>query len=177
PPIVVSATRSERGDVILHTVRPGEQLGTISARYSVPTEAIARLNGLHANAELAAGRTLRIPWQSSLVLNGESVYTDVPVLTEGGISLAPFRAIVEHAGGAVHWIPASRQVRAKAFARDIWVTIGSRAALVDSTQYMLETEATLVRERAMVPLGLFRDALGFTVTFDQDTGRIYLAAQ
>ncbi|UCH34449.1 MAG: LysM peptidoglycan-binding domain-containing protein, partial [Armatimonadota bacterium] len=128
PPIVVSATRSERGDVILHTVRPGEQLGTISARYSVPTEAIARLNGLHANAELAAGRTLRIPWQSSLVLNGESVYTDVPVLTEGGISLAPFRAIVEHAGGAVHWIPASRQVRAKAFARDIWVTIGSRAA-------------------------------------------------
>ena len=176
-PVVVVATRSERGDVILHTVRAGEQLGTISARYQVPLAEIARFNGLSASAQPAAGRELRIPWASGLMLNGEPVYTDVGVASEGGISLAPLRAIVEHSGGVVHWIPARKQVRARAFAREIEVTIGSRVAVVDAAQYTLETEARLLRGRAMVPLGLFRDALGLTVTFDPDTGRIYLAAK
>jgi LysM repeat protein len=176
-PVVVAATRSEHGDVILHTVSAGEQLGTISARYQVPLAEIARFNGLSASAELAVGRELRIPWASGLMLNGEPVYTDVPAASEGGISLAPLRAIVEHSGGVVHWIPARKQVRARAFAREIEVTIGSRVAVVDAAQYTLETEARLLRGRAMVPLGLFRDALGLTVTFDPGTGRIYLAAK
>lgn len=176
-PAALSATVAERGEVIVHTVAPGEQLGTISARYDIPAAVIARFNGLSAETEVAAGRVLRIPWQSALVLNGQPVYTDVALASEGSITLAPFRAIVEHSGGAVHWIAANRQVRALAFSHDIRVTMGSRAAMVDSTEYMLETESKLVRERAMVPLGLFRDALGFKVTFEQSTGRIYLAAQ
>ena len=176
-PAALSATVAERGEVIVHTVAPGEQLGSISAKYEIPASVIARLNGLSAETELAAGCVLRIPWKSALVLNNQPVYTDVPLASEGSITLAPFRAIVEHSGGAVHWIAANRQVRALAFSHDIRVTMGSRAAMVDSTEYVLETESKLVRERAMVPLGLFRDALGFKVTFEQSTGRIYLAAQ
>jgi LysM repeat protein len=176
-PAAVSATVAEQGEVIVHTVAPGEQLGSISAKYEIPAAVIARFNGFTSQAKLAAGRTLRIPWKSALVLNGEPVYTDVPLTNEGSITLAPFRAIVEHSGGAVHWIPAKQQVRALAFSHDIRVTMGSRAALVDAREYMLETEAKLVRERAMVPLGLFRDALGFKVSFEPGTGRIYLAAQ
>jgi LysM repeat protein len=176
-PVVVSATVAARGEVIIHTVAPGEQLGSISAKYEIPEAVIARFNGLTSHAQLAAGRTLRIPWKSTLVLNGEPVYTDVATVNEGSITLAPFRAIVEHSGGAVHWIAAKQQVRALAFSHDIWVTMGSRAATVDSAEYMLETESKLVRDRAMVPLGLFRDALGFKVSFEPNTGRIYLAAQ
>ena len=176
-PAALSATVAERGEVIVHTVAPGEQLGSISAQYDIPAAVVARFNGLSAETALAAGRALRIPWQSALVLNGQPVYTDVPLASEGSITLAPFRAIVEHSGGAVHWIAANRQVRALAFSHDIRVTMGSRSAMVDSTEYMLETESKLVRERAMVPLGLFRDALGFKVSFEQTTGRIYLAAQ
>ena len=174
---VMSATVGERGEVIVHTVRPGEQLGDIAARYAVPAGVIARFNGLTEGAGLVAGATVRVPWQSAVVLNGQPVYTDVALASEGGITLAPFRAIVEHSGGVVHWIAARREVRALAFSRDIRVTIGSRVAVVDARDYMLETEAKLVRERAMVPLGLFRDALGFAVTFDPASGRIYLAAK
>lgn len=177
PPAVITAVVRARGAVVLHTVQPGEQLGTISARYDVPVEEIARFNALAAGGEPRAGATLRIPWQSALVLDGAPVYTDVPVMTEGGISLTPFRAIIEHSDGVVHWIPESKQVWAQAFSRDIWLTIGSRIAVVDAARLTLETEARLVRGRAMVPLGLFRDGLGFKVTFDQASGRIYLAAR
>ncbi len=176
-PTLVTAATVERGDVILHTVRAGEQLATISARYQVPAREIARFNGLTGGAELAAGHELRIPWASRVMLNGEPVYTDVPPVIEGGISLAPFRAIVEHSGGVAHWIPERRQVRAHAFQREIEVTIGSRVAVVDASQCTLETEARLLRGRALVPLGLFRDALGLKVTFEPTSGRIYLAAQ
>jgi hypothetical protein len=176
-PRAVLAVRGERGELILHTVQPGEQLGSVSALYQVPTREIARLNGLLTGGRLTAGRELRIPWDSGMVLNGEPVYTDVPLVSEGGISLAPFRAIVEHSGGVVHWIPASRLVRAQAFAHDIKLTMGSRVALVDAREFTLETEARLMRGRAMVPLGLFRDALGLKVTLEPDSGRIYLAAQ
>jgi LysM repeat protein len=175
PPVAVVTVTEP--DQVLHTVCPGEQLGTIAAHYDVPVRVLARFNGLHANAELAAGESLRIPRQLALILNGQPVYSDMRLVNEGGISLAPFRAVIEHAGGAVHWIPANRQVRALAFSHDIRVTIGSRLALVDAKECMLETEAKLLRDRAMVPLGLFRDALGFKVTFDHHTGRIYLAAQ
>ncbi|HUT74355.1 MAG TPA: Ig-like domain-containing protein [Armatimonadota bacterium] len=176
-PTAVLAVRGERGELILHTVQPGEQLGSVSALYQVPTQEIARLNGLLTGGRLAAGQDLRIPWDSGMVLNGEPVYTDVPLVTEGGISLAPFRAIVEHSGGVVHWIPASKLVRARAFAHDIKLTMGSRVALVDAREFTLETEARLMRGRALVPLGLFRDALGLKVTLEPDRGRIYLAAQ
>lgn len=173
----VSATLAERGEVIVHTVRPGEQLGDIAARYGVPAAAIARLNGLTEGNGLAPGARVRVPWESALVLDGQPLYTDVTLMREGGITLAPFRAIVEHSGGVVHWIAPRREVRALAFSRDIRVTIGSRVAVVDARDYMLETEAKLVRERTMVPLGLFSDALGFSVSFDPATGRIYLAAK
>jgi len=177
PPVIISAVAPGRSGLVLHTVRPGEQLSTIAALYNVPVREIARFNRLSSGVEPVAGEALRIPWESALVLDGSPVYADVPLVKEGGISLAPFRAIIEHAGGAVHWIPANKQVRALAFSRDIRVTMGSRLAVVDAKEYLLETEAKLLRERAMVPLGLFRDALGFKVTFDHDTGRIYLAAQ
>ena len=177
PPVVVSAVPSGRTAVVLHTVRPGEQLGTIAALYHVPAREIARFNGRSSAAQLAAGETLRIPWSSAIMVDGKPVYTDVAVVNEGGIALAPVRAIIERAGGVVHWLPASRQVWAQASSRDIRVTIGSRTALVNAKECPMAAAAKLLSERAMVPVGLFRDALGFKVTFDQGTGRIYLAAQ
>ena len=55
-----AAVRTASGD-IRHTVRPGETLSGIAARYRVGVSALRRANGMHPRDILYAGHTLSVP--------------------------------------------------------------------------------------------------------------------
>ncbi|MBI4474068.1 MAG: L,D-transpeptidase family protein [Acidobacteria bacterium] len=67
------------GHEFVHVVESGESLTLISARYGVPLQYLARLNGLHADARLAVGQSLRID-NTHIVPSGfaEGIVINIP---------------------------------------------------------------------------------------------------
>jgi membrane-bound lytic murein transglycosylase D len=53
-----------------HRVRKGDSLAGIASRYGLTAARLAQMNGLSANAQLRAGRTLRLPEQLPRVMGG-----------------------------------------------------------------------------------------------------------
>jgi membrane-bound lytic murein transglycosylase D len=52
---------SEKRDYVVHTVRRGESLGSIAARYGVPASVIRESNALKSSRRLGVGKSLVIP--------------------------------------------------------------------------------------------------------------------
>jgi LysM repeat protein len=162
--------------VVLHTVRPGQELGRIASAYGVSVEALAAENGLPEGASLTTGASLRVPVaRGELYLDGVRLATNTPTVFVGGIAAGPFRHIVEGSGGIVVWEPSDHSIGARAFDHTMRLWVGKAEAQVDGRNVAMDL-ATFVEEgRAMVPLRFFRDALGYIVNYDRDTGRIYIA--
>jgi len=167
--------RSPAG-IVLHTVRPGQELGRIAATYGVPIETLATANSATSGRALSAGETLRVPVaKGELYLDGQRLASDTPTLFVSGIAAGPFRYIVEHSGGTITWSPADRSVAASGLGKDIRVWVGKAEAQVDGETLVLDVAVFIDHERTMVPLRFFRDALGYAVTYDEDSGRIHIA--
>lgn len=115
---------------------------------------------------------------ATLFLNDQALPSDVqPILTGDGLALAPFRHIIEGAGGTVSWLPAAQVIKAEAGGSDITLTIGSYNALVNDRTILLDVATFLSRGRAIVPVRFFRDALGYEVRYDAATGGVYIAVK
>ena len=110
-----------------------------------------------------------------LYYNGVPMQTDVEPIITAGVASGPFRHIIEHSGGQVSWHSDKQTVTANALAKDVTLTIGSRKAIVNDSVLMMDLAAFLEKGRAMVPLRFFREALDYAVTYDEGTGRIYIA--
>ena len=178
PTAVSEVTAVEEGPagVILHTVKPGQELGRVAGVYGVSAETLAHANNLNAGQTLAAGEVLRVPVaQGRLYLDGRRLASDVPTTFVNGIAAGPFRYIVEHSGGTVIWTPADRSIVALGFSKSIVLWIGKAEARVDGRKVDLDLATFVDHGRAIVPLRFFRDALDYAVTYDHTTGRIYIA--
>lgn len=115
---------------------------------------------------------------ATLFLNDQALPSDVqPILTGDGLALAPFRHIIEGAGGTVSWLPAAQVIKAEASGSDITLTIGSYNALVNDRTILLDVATFLSHGRAIVPVRFFRDALGYEVRYDAATGGVYIAVK
>jgi len=116
--------------------------------------------------------------EPGLYLNDTLLHaTEVPLISAEGLGLAPFRQVIEGAGGVVGWIPVERVVTARANDVDLRVTIGSRQALAGSRTILMDLPAFIKAGRTVVPVRFFRDALGYEVRYDAMTGAIYIAAR
>jgi LysM repeat protein len=116
-----------------YVVQNGDSLWSIAARHGVTVAQLAKANDLAESSAVRSGQQLRIS-VPSVYVNGEPLTSDVPVSIAEGRMLAPFRAVVEQAGGSVTWEPKGQQARADARGREITVTIGSDLATVDGRQ-------------------------------------------
>lgn len=115
---------------------------------------------------------------ATLFLNDQALPSDVqPIITGDGLALAPFRHIIEGAGGTVSWLPAAQVIKAEASGSDITLTIGSYNALVNDRTILLDVATFLSHGRAIVPVRFFRDALGYEVRYDAATGGVYIAVK
>lgn len=161
-----------------HHVQRGETLYGISTRYGYSVSEVARLNHLSPNTKLKAGANLVIPpARHKVFFKGDAISFDVdPVVTDPGISLAPFRQIFEHYGGVLFWFPDEKRVQAVAEDKQIELTIGSRKATVNDQELLLQVAAFIKEGRTMVPLRFVGEALDVTVQFDAESGNVYLKA-
>lgn len=126
-------------------------------------------------AHLIAGTTLRLPRPLKVSFGGKAVTGDVAALMVGSTSVSPFRYLFEQQGGSLAWDATRQQVVARNATQEITLTIGSRAAVVNRQQVMMDLAAFLLSGRTMVPVRFFEKALHAQVDWEPVSGRLYIS--
>jgi LysM repeat protein len=147
-----------------YIVQSGDSLWTIAARHGLTVAQLAEANDLTESAAVRPGQQLRVP-APSVYVDGSPLLSDVPVSIADGRMLAPFRAVVEQAGGTVAWEPSTRQARSDARGKEIAVTIGSDVATVDGRPMPMGAAAVVRGNRALVPLRFLGEALDMVLHY------------
>jgi hypothetical protein len=131
----------------------------------------AVLSGVRMVA-ITRGTTLPNLGAFTILLDGQPVRFDVPTRVEDGMALAPFRSLVEKAGGKIEWTHATKTARAGVGGHTIELKIGGAVARIDGHNLVLEKAPGIDRGRTIVPLSLLREALGMDVEYDKATGNV-----
>lgn len=109
-----------------------------------------------------------------IMLGEEPIEFDVQPVIKEGFAIAPFRQIIEHTGGMVMWLPATRTVQATSGTQNIEIQIGSRRAKVNAQIVIMDRPASLTQGRTMVPVRFLQSALNMKAVYDPSKGLVYL---
>jgi hypothetical protein len=110
----------------------------------------------------------------SVQVNGKVLtFEQAPVL-KNNRTLVPLRTIFEALGVEVKWEPKTRSVIAKKEKNSISLKIGSKKALLNQKEIILDTEAQLINGKTMVPLRFIGESLGTTVKWDEKTKTVFI---
>jgi hypothetical protein len=110
-----------------------------------------------------------------ILLDGQPVRFDVAPRVENGLALAPFRSLIEKAGGKVEWTHATKTARAGISGHTLELKIGGTTASVDGHNLVLEKAPGITQSRTIVPLSFLHEALGMDVKFDKTSGTVVLS--
>ncbi|HHT64032.1 MAG: N-acetylmuramoyl-L-alanine amidase [Bacillota bacterium] len=106
----------------------------------------------------------------SLQVDGNPVNLDVmPFIDAQNRTIVPLRFIGEELGYSFAWDAQAKQVAFTGNGVLIFLTVGSREAIVDGNKMLLDTEAVVKNGRTMVPLRFVLENLGVKVDFDSST--------
>ena len=157
-----------------YTVKAGDTLAGIAKTFQVTPRSILVASGLPDNTPVKCGMRVRVPGTFQVVLNDQRIAFDVPPRVENGMPLAPFRQIMEHAGGVVLWFPDTQTVRGTNEKTEVELKIGSRQAQVNQQNVTLDRAPFIDRGRTMVPVRFVEEALDLKAEYDAKNGAIYL---
>ncbi|MBI3910074.1 MAG: LysM peptidoglycan-binding domain-containing protein [Armatimonadetes bacterium] len=157
-----------------YTVQHGDTLWEISHRFGVTPRSVRVASGLPEKLRLRPGMKLRVPGTFRVAIEDQPVRFDVPPRVDGGIPLAPFRQIFEHAGGKVMWIKETREVHGSKPDTEVRLKIGSDQALINGETILLDQPAFIDRGRTIVPIRFIEQALDVKAEYDVKSGTIHL---
>ena len=97
-------------------------------------------------------------------VNGDRVdFVDVQPRMLNNRVMVPVRGVFEHMKVTLEWDANSRSVLAKRGTNDIQLPIGQYNAIVNGDPFRMDTPASIINGRTMVPLRFLSEALGATV--------------
>lgn len=102
-----------------------------------------------------------------VILDGKVIDFDVLPFIEQGRTMVPLRAIFEGLGASVRWDSESRTITAVRGGLEIKLVIEG-AAYINGQMAPLDVPAKIVENRTMVPLRFVSEALGCSVTWDEN---------
>jgi|GEM_PF-2912794 len=108
-----------------------------------------------------------------IVVNGETVRTDVAPVIENGRTLVPLRGVLEALGAQVYWNESSRNAVAFLGDSSVSVTIGDYTAYSNGSPVALDVPAKIINDRTMVPIRFMAESLGYEVSFTEGYVLIY----
>ncbi|MFX4262213.1 copper amine oxidase N-terminal domain-containing protein [Pelotomaculum propionicicum] len=103
----------------------------------------------------------------NVILDGKTMEFEVLPFLDQGRTMVPLRAIFEALGAGVQWDGESRTVTAVKDSREIKLVIDG-AAYINGAVVNLDVPAKIINERTVVPLRFVSEALGCTVTWDEN---------
>lgn len=99
----------------------------------------------------------------TIKINGSYMYTDVAPTIQNGRTLVPMRAIFENLGADIAWDGETSTVTGTKNGIEVKLTIGNTTAYVNGREITLDTPATLIDSRTMVPVRFVSESLGANV--------------
>ncbi len=177
---ITVAPQSEWGTLaevlpVSHLVRRDETLSSIARRYQMPVAVLAAANNLKATSKMSIGAQLSLPRSLRVTYAGQPVKTDAASFMMGSVGVTPFRFLFEKQGGKLKWDAKTHRVTASGGGNNVSITVGSRSAVINQKEVLMDLAAFLMSGRTMVPLRFFEQALQARVDWDPATGRIFVA--
>jgi len=179
---ITVAPRAEWGTVAenanipgTHTVRRDDTLYSIARRYQMPVAVLAAANNIKEKSTLRLGAKLALPRSLRVTYAGKPVPADAPSFMVGSVGVTPFRFLFERQGGKLEWDAKNQRVTARGPQGNVAITVGSRTAVVNQKEVLMDLAAFLMSGRTMVPVRFMEEAMQARVDWDPATGRIYVA--
>lgn len=158
-----------------YVAQRNETLTAIAKRFDLPVGVLAANNKMKVDASVAKGTRIKLPQTLMLSYEGKPVTSDVAPMLVDSTSVAAFRFLFEKQGGVMTWDPIQQQIKAHNDKHEVTLTIGSKQAVVNQQEVMMDLAAFLLSGRTMVPIRFFEKALHAQVDWEPSTGRIYVA--
>lgn len=161
-----------------YTIKAGDTIYQIAQAYGTTVDALLRLNPALSADSLIVGTKINVPRKAQLLLDDATI-TDgpAPYIAGAGYTMVSMRALVQNKGGVIVWLPNSREVNAWVNNNYMGVTIGKRAARVNTQVYVLPVAATLRNARTMVPLRFVAKGMKFQISYDATAGVYTLTSE
>lgn len=126
-------------------------------------------------AALAAMLALPVLGQPIIAkLDGRALQFDQPPIMMGGRVMVPLRGIFESLGASVRFEAASQRILASRGSQTVELTLGSNQAMVNGQSVTLDSPASSIGGRTMVPLRFVSEALGTEVRWQESTQTVFL---
>jgi len=103
-----------------------------------------------------------------VIINGNELKFDVPVLIEKGTTLVPLRKISEELGAEVTWEEDTNTIKIIRDGKIIVLKIGSKTAMVDDKILEMEVEPRIIGDRTLVPLRFISEAVEAKVEWSDE---------
>lgn len=87
-------------------------------------------------------------------------------------TVLPIRAVIEHLGGSVSWIPNEKGINIVLGNNNIYLNLDSTLAYVNGEAKYLDVAPTSINSRTMMPVKFIMDNLGGTVIWDGNKGSV-----
>lgn len=120
---------------------------------------------------------------ATVIINGETLVTDVPARIINGRTMVPMRAIFEKLGANVEWIEADQLIIASKGYKLVTLKIGKNTLnMADISQSLntsveLEVAPFLEGDRTLVPLRAVSEAFNATVEWDEATSTVTITTK
>ena len=115
--------------------------------------------------------------QITVNLNGKKIEFSQSPTVENGYTLVPMRNIFETLGAEVSWDQATRTVTAKKDDKEMKITVDSKVAKVNGSEYQLDVPARNINGSVLVPLRFIGEQLGVDVKWDGATKTVVLTTK
>jgi hypothetical protein len=110
----------------------------------------------------------------SAYINGRRIQLDAPPFIEAGRTLVPLRFIGEAFGANVVWMPGLNKAVISLEQKTIEVIIGSKTALINGKEHLLDVAPSISQGRTFVPLRFIGEAFGASIVWESESKRIIL---
>ncbi|MED4751241.1 stalk domain-containing protein [Brevibacillus choshinensis] len=100
------------------------------------------------------------------IINGMSYYSAIPARVTNQTAYIPLREIGERMGLTVEWSKEKQMIKVKGNGREVYLKEGDPLVVVDGKKLDLGKPVLSVKERTMVPMAFFRQAVGFDTEYD-----------
>jgi hypothetical protein len=97
-----------------------------------------------------------------------------PLINADNRTLVPIRFVSQALGGGVEWFEETKTVEIKHAGETIFLTVGEKFARKGSEKITLDTTATIMGNRTMVPLRFVSECLGAYVYWNGDKRKVFI---
>lgn len=111
------------------------------------------------------------------VVNGQTQSYHNDAIMQNGVTLVPLRGVFETLGATVNWNAKDKTITAKNSTKTVWLMVGSKEAKINGNSLAVSSAPIIKSGTTLVPLRFISEALGATVSWNQDSYEVSIYAE